>query len=303
MSLKSILMGGFAVLALSACNSATSSSDAEMMKSDEGVNISQTSDKLDQVLAAQSDKNKERFDARNPKETLMFFGVEPGMTVVEALPGGGWYTKILLPYLGEEGKVIGVDYALEMWPEFGGFADEAFIKGKQTWPETWTDSANEWRGAGDASVTAFAFQNRDASFDGQVDAALFIRAMHNLSRFEGEGDYMTKALADTMALLKPGGIVGVVQHSGPESNPDDWADGNNGYLKKSRVIKAFEGAGFQFVAESDINENPKDIPSSEDQVWRLSPTLGTSRDNPELRKELAGIGESNRMTLKFRKPL
>jgi len=119
MSLKSILMGGFAVLALSACNSATSSSDAEMMKSDEGVNISQTSDKLDQVLAAQSDKNKERFDARNPKETLMFFGVEPGMTVVEALPGGGWYTKILLPYLGEEGKVIGVDYALEMWPEFG----------------------------------------------------------------------------------------------------------------------------------------------------------------------------------------
>lgn len=302
MSFKSLLMGGLAAMALTACGNPSGSSDVDTVKSMEVVDLTQNENKLDAVLAEQSDKNKERFDARNPKETLMFFGIEPGMTVVEALPGGGWYTKILLPYLGEEGKVVGVDYALEMWPEFGGFADEAFIKGKQTWPATWTASANEWRVEGDASVTAFAFQNRDTSMDGQADAALFIRAMHNLSRFEAEGDYLTKALADTKALLKSGGIVGVVQHQGPESAEDDWADGNNGYLKKSQLIAAFEDAGFEFVAESDVNENPLDNPTSEDQVWRLSPTLGTSRDNEELRKTLAAIGESNRMTLKFRKP-
>jgi len=262
MSFKSLLMGGLAAMALTACGNPSGSSDVDTVKSMEVVDLTQNENKLDAVLAEQSDKNKERFDARNPKETLMFFGIEPGMTVVEALPGGGWYTKILLPYLGEEGKVVGVDYALEMWPEFGGFADEAFIKGN----------------------------------------ALFIRAMHNLSRFEAEGDYLTKALADTKALLKSGGIVGVVQHQGPESAEDDWADGNNGYLKKSQLIAAFEDAGFEFVAESDVNENPLDNPSSEDQVWRLSPTLGTSRDNEELRKTLAAIGESNRMTLKFRKP-
>jgi len=75
------------------------------------------------ILAAQSDKAKARYDARHPQETLEFFGIAPGMKVADALPGGGWYSKILIPYLGDEGHMIGMDYSLKMWPEFGGFAN------------------------------------------------------------------------------------------------------------------------------------------------------------------------------------
>jgi predicted methyltransferase len=83
---------------------------------------------------------------------------------------------------------------------------------------------------------------------------------------------------------------------------DEFADGSHGYLKKSFVIAAAENAGFEFVDESDINANPADQPGEDDIVWRLPPTFATSADNPELRAELAAIGESNRMTLRFRKP-
>ena len=117
---------------------------------------------------------------------------------------------------------------------------------------------------------------------------------------------MDAALTELYSTLKPGGIVGIVQHQAPETNSDDWADGNNGYLKKSYVIAQMEKAGFEFVNESAVNENPRDIPSdaadATDNVWRLPPTLGTSRENPELRSKMEAIGESNRMTLKFVKP-
>ncbi len=303
MSLKLNLMAGFAAIALVACGNADTSAvkdTADAVKA-EAMAVKNAAT-LDLVLAAQDDANKARYDDRNPKETLLFLGVEPGMTVVEALPGGGWYSKILMPYLGSEGGLIGVDYALDMWPEFGGFATPEFIENKKTWPATWTESANEWRGEGDAPiVSAFAFGTRDASLDGSADAVLFIRALHNLSRFEDEGQYMTEALADTYALLKPGGFVGVVQHEGPEDADETWAEGDNGYLKKANVIAAFEAAGFELVAESDINANPLDNPdpAAGDGVWRLPPTLGTSRENPELRAQLEAIGETNRMTLKF----
>jgi len=152
-----------------------------------------------------------------------------------------------------------------------------------------------------ATVEAFAFGNRDAALDGTVDTVLFIRALHNLARFEDEGNYLTQAIADAHALLKPGGILGVVQHEGGEDMPDDWADGSNGYLKKSDIIAKMEAAGFELVDESSINENVDDVPTAEDGVWRLPPTLGTSAENPELRSEMEAVGESNRMTLKFKK--
>lgn len=258
--------------------------------------------KLDTILAAGADTAKARYDARNPKDTLLFLGIEPGMTVVDVLPGGGWYTKILLPYLGEEGGVIATDYSLDMWPEFGGFATPEFVEKKKTWPETWSASAAEWRSEGDAPiVSAFAFGNRDGSLDGTADAVLFIRAMHNLFRFQENGDYLQVALKDVHALLKTGGIVGIVQHAARDDRDEAWANGSNGYLKKSAVIAAFEAAGFELTGESDINVNPLDQASIGDDVWRLPPTLGGSRDNPELRAKMEAIGESNRMTLKFKK--
>ncbi|MEM9170894.1 MAG: methyltransferase, partial [Pseudomonadota bacterium] len=103
-------------------------------------------DRLAAALAAQSPAAQARFEYRHPQETLEFFGVEPGMTVFEALPGGGWYTKILAPYLGPEGQVVGVDYALDMWPLFGDFASEEFIESKKTWTTDFVAEAQDWRG-------------------------------------------------------------------------------------------------------------------------------------------------------------
>jgi len=311
----SFLMTGVAAALLSACGENAAKETQTEISQTEAVQagISETesaspemqaanpAEKLDTVLAAQDDTTKARYTHRHPEETLQFFGVEPGMTVAEILPGGGWYTKILLPYLGADGKVIGVDYSLDMWPEFGGFADEAFLENKKTWPTTWTETANGWRGDEGATVEAFAFGNRDIALDGTVDTVLFIRALHNLARFQDEGDYLTQAITDAHALLKPGGILGVVQHQAREDMPDDWADGSTGYLKKSYIIEKMEAAGFELVDESSVNENADDVPTVEDGVWRLPPTLGTSADNPELRSEMETVGESNRMTLKFKK--
>lgn len=301
MTFKSIILASLCVGLLAGCGDTINEA---RKASEEAAKVAATSFngvRLDEVLAMQDEKAKARYDARNPAATLEFFGIAPGMTVVEALPGGGWYSKILLPYLGDEGHLVGVDYSLAMWPEFGGFATEEFIEGKKNWPSEWAAKAEDWRGGNNAKISAFAFGTRDASLDGTVDAVLFIRAMHNLARFDAKGGYWGQALEDAHALLKPGGIVGIVQHQGPETNEDEWADGNNGYLKKSAVIARMEAAGFTLAGESAINENAKDNPSNTDIVWRLPPSLGTSRDNPELAAKMKEIGESNRMTLLFKK--
>ncbi|MEL6869770.1 MAG: methyltransferase [Pseudomonadota bacterium] len=257
--------------------------------------------RLQSTLDAMPAEHQQRYPARNPKETLEFFGVEPDMTVVEALPGGGWYSKILAPYLGSEGTLIGVDYSLEMYPLFGFFSAEAIEK-KRTWTTDFVNDAQEWRGDDGATVEAFVFGSMDDRFAESADAVLMVRALHNLNRFENEGGFRSAALQDAFDVLKPGGILGVVQHHGAEDMPDAWADGSNGYLKQSTLVSNIEAAGFEFVESSDINANPADQPTETDMVWRLPPTLGTSKDDDELRAQMLAIGESNRMTLKFRKP-
>ncbi len=253
------------------------------------------------ILDAQPDEVKARYQYRHPQETLEFFGIEPGMTVVEALPGGGWYTKVLLPYLGADGKLIGADYPLDMWPNFG-FMTEDRLEAKKTWVADWTAEAEGWRQDGDAPVAAFQMGALPESMHGTADAVLMIRALHNLARFEETGGYLMTALEDAYRVLKPGGIVGVVQHHARENMPDEWANGQNGYLKESFVISKMEEAGFEFVGASGVNANDEDQPTESDFVWRLPPSLQTSRDDPELMAKMQAIGESNRMTLKFRKP-
>lgn len=258
--------------------------------------------RLETVLENQPEEVKARYKYRHPAETMAFFGIEPGMTVVEALPGGGWYTKILLPYLGEEGRLIGADYALDMYRNFD-FATDEFLERKKTWTTDWPVDAREWGGENGAAVDAFVLGAMPETMKGSADAVLFIRALHNLARFESDGGYLTAALRNAYDALEPGGIVGVVQHHARDGMPDDWATGSAGYLKEDFVIAKMEEAGFEFVASSDINANPKDQPTVDDIVWRLPPSLGTSADDPELRAQMEGIGESNRMTLKFRKPM
>jgi predicted methyltransferase len=259
-------------------------------------------DRLSTVLDRQPEDVQARYEYRHPQETLEFFGIEPGMTVVEGLPGRGWYTKILLPYLGKEGLLIGANYAMDMWPNFA-FANEEFLKTQSTWVTDWPVGAEDWRDDDSATVAAFNFGAMPESVAGTADVVFLARVLHNLANFEEEGGFLTAALADCFAALKPGGTLGVVQHQARDEMTDEFADGSHGYLKKSFVIAVAEQAGFEFVAESDINVNPNDQPGAEEVVWRLPPSFGTSQDNPELQAEMRAIGESNRMTLKFRKPM
>ncbi|MDX1626116.1 MAG: hypothetical protein R3323_06350 [Wenzhouxiangellaceae bacterium] len=259
-------------------------------------------DRLGSILAAQPEAIRARYDQRHPRETLEFFGIEPGMTVVEALPGGGWYSRILIPYLGEEGRLVGANYALDMYPNFP-FADDEFMTEMRQWPTTFPTMAEEWCETDCAEVETFWMGELPEDMEGAADAVLFVRVLHNLARFQNEnvGPYLDLALADAHAVLKPGGTFGVVQHSIPDSAPDDWARGDRGYLKPSWVVSRVEDAGFELVARSDVNANPADQPGDGDIVWRLPPSLATSEEGSDERAEYEAIGESNRMTLKFRK--
>ena len=250
------------------------------------------------ALDAQDDDAKARFAARNPAATLEFFGIAPGMNVGDALPGGGWYTKILLPYLGEDGRMVGVNYSNDLWPNFSWMTDERMAQ-NVAWPQTWPEQAREWTDNG-IEIEAYTFETLPQ--DGSLDAFLFIRALHNLARFEDKGGFMTQAAKNTYGALKPGGVVGVVQHEAPADATDEFSTGDAGYLRRADVVAAFEAAGFVLEDSSDINANPRDMPSGDDIVWRLPPSLSGSRDDAEKKAEMEAIGESNRMTLRFRKP-
>ena len=224
------------------------------------------------------------------------------MTVVEGLPGGGWYTKILIDYLGPDGQLIGADYAHSMWGKFG-FFDEAFIDGKKTWAKDWPLEADEWRSDKSAPISAFVFEAMPEDMHGTVDAVLMVRALHNLARFNDDGGHLDAALRDTFNVLKPGGIVGIVQHEARDNMSDEFTTGARGYLRKGDVVDAMTAAGFELIGSNNVNANPKDQPSEEDIVWRLPPSLNGSQDDEARRAQMVAIGESNRMTLKFRKPL
>ena len=258
------------------------------------------SERLAGVLAAQPDELKARYQHRHPQETLEFFGIEPGMTVVDTLPGGGWYTKILLPYLGEGGKVIGADYAVDVWLGIGYDSDE-FIGKRKTWVKDWTARARSWGDDDSADVSAFILGSLPESMHGTADAVLFVRALHNMAYATPDARHLSASIRNAYDVLKPGGIVGVVQHHARDNMPDKWADGEMGYLKKAYVIEMMEAAGLEIVDESAVNANSKDLPTTEQYVWRLPPSYDGA-NTPETKAKVDAIGESNRMTLKFRKP-
>ena len=255
---------------------------------------------LASILAAQPEAVIARYPSRNPQQTLEFFGIQPGMTVVEALPGGGWYSKLLIPYLGNEGELVGANYPTGMYKLFG-YDDERLAK-LANWPTDWPATAQTWVEGKAAPVSGFVMGDLADSKKGTADAVLLIRALHNLARFEEQHGFMSRALQDTFDVLKPGGIVGIVQHAAPSDADDAWASGSKGYLKKTFVIEQMQAAGFEYVAASDINANPRDLPGANDVVWRLPPTLAGSKDDEARAAAMRAIGESNRMTLKFVQP-
>lgn len=254
---------------------------------------------LEEAIASRDADQRSRDRYRHPFETLAFFRVKPGMTVAEGLPGGGWYTRILADYLGGEGTLYGVDYAHRMWPLFS-FATEEWIDQRRAATAEFGQRVASFTDNG-IEALGFTFESVPAAAEGTVDRVLLIRALHNLFRFEEEAGTLTRALESIDLMLADDGLVGVVQHRAPESVSDASAQGQRGYLKQSAVIDSFESAGFELVETSEINANPEDNPGEEAVVWRLPPSLRGSEDDPEQREKMREIGESDRMTLLFRK--
>ena len=255
-------------------------------------------DTLNAVLASRSDEDKVRDDARQPLETLTFFQIKPGMTIAEALPGGGWYTRILANYLGQDGTLYGVNYPDSLWPMLS-YASPEWIAERIAATQNFTAKVATFTD-NDITAQGFTFDTVPREVEGTVDRVLLIRALHNLNRFQQTAGTRSQALAATHAMLKKDGLVGVVQHRAPATASKEWADGNKGYLNEVAVIAMFAEAGFALVAQSEINANPMDQPSGEDNVWQLPPSLRGNSDD-EQRDAMVAIGESDRMTLLFRK--
>lgn len=258
-----------------------------------GHALADQSSQLDSILEARSDEAKARDIYRHPKETLELFGIKPGMTVIDALPGA-WYGDIIAPLIGEEGTYIGVRYGQWYYQHrYGENSAEQWEKA-QTGLSEWVDTAKQY-GSGEniPEIAAHFIPGLPTSLNNQVDAVLLFRALHHIHKYDSK--YLHQTVADAFRVVKPGGIVGVVQHRAPEHLDDDWANGNNGYIKQSLVIETFKAAGFELDNVSEINANRKDQPTVEDKVWRLPP----SNKDDEMAQQ---IGESDRMTLVFRKP-
>ena len=216
---------------------------------------------------------------RHPVETLAFFDVQPDDTVVEVWPGGGYYTQILAPYLTQGGG--------SYWP----VASERGLNGVRTFA---TDNPNY---ASVINYAAFPARAGDTMVPaGAADVVLTFRNVHNWQM--GDNPFGDEAFRQMYAMLKPGGTLGVVEHRLPES-ADSALERTSGYMKTSTVRRLAEAAGFEYVGASEINANPRDTADYPDGVWTLPPTFRLGDTD---RARYAAIGESDRMTLRFRKP-
>ena len=229
-------------------------------------------------------KNKARDVFRHPFETLEFFGLSPDMTVVEIYPGGGWYTEILAPYLKGRGR-----YYAASWEKN---SDSERIR---RWLERYHEKLASRPGLyGEVIVTELSRTKTAIAPPASADMVLTFRNVHNWMK----RGYEATIFEAIFTALKPGGVMGLVEHRG---NPEVWQDPQalNGYVNEDYAVELAEAAGFRLVARSAINANPKDAKDHPQGVWTLPPSL---RLKDRDREKYLAIGESDRMTLKFIKP-
>jgi predicted methyltransferase len=266
---------------------------AEQPQQDEAANVEGTAAAVDinTVLAdSRRDDDRARDAWRNPAQTLQFFQVQPSMTVVDYMPAGGWYTRVLVPYLGANGRYLGVV------PDPAAADGERFANYFGGLPADFRENAGDWSLTGAPYAVVSSDQLNDA-MDGTVDRVLIFREMHNLLR----SGAMYTELTRLRDLLKADGMLGIVQHRAPETAPADYTLGSNGYLRQRDVVALVEAHGFQLVSTSEVNANPNDTADHEGGVWTRAPSYrGADEGTPE-RAAAEAIGESDRMTLLFRK--
>lgn len=236
-----------------------------------------------------ADKARDRF--RHPAESLAFWGLKPGATVVEFWPGSGWYTEIIAPYLqATNGKL----YAAAQQADQPAAAQSVSVYRRKI-------ELNK-RVYGEVAFTEFGPTSGPVAPAGSADIVLFLRNIHNWMA----GGLVEKAFADAFAALKPGGILGVEEHRAKPGGVQDVV-ASNGYVQEAYVKQIASEAGFRFDKASEINANPQDDTDHPFGVWTLPPTRRSSDGGQPVdpafdRAGFDAIGESDRMTLRFIKP-
>ena len=223
--------------------------------------------------------NFSRDSYRNPYETLSFFEIKPSMTVVELSPGGGWYTEILAGYLTNSGTLIAA--------HFDKNSSNNYLKKSRLSFEKKINSNPLYKNIKVVNLTS------ELSRPESVDAVLTFRNLHNWL-----GPMMDKIFSNAFNALKPGGIFGVVEHrANKETSIKNMK--KSGYVTEDYAIQLAEKHGFTLISKSEINANPKDTKNHPKGVWTLPPTLRLKEKDKE---KYVAIGESDRMTLLFKKP-
>jgi len=223
---------------------------------------------------------------RHPKQTLQFFEVSAELTVVEIWPGGkGWYTEILAPLLRGKGRFYAAQFPADSPVVYFSKSAAAYKERLAALPTVYDQ----------VIITELAYDGQGEIAPAEsADRVLTFRNIHNWMRKDSEVTVM-----QTMyRTLKPGGILGVVEHRAkPDTSRDVMV--KSGYVTEAYVISTAKQAGFVLIDRSEINANPGDSASHPEGVWTLPPSL---RLGDEDRAKYLAIGESDRMTLKFRKP-
>lgn len=286
MKLSNIALISASALFLAACDNAPSSAGNDGSMESSSTTIEQA--------VAHSDRTPaytQRDEYRHPTETLQFFELEPSMTVVEIWPGGGYYSEILAPFLAEEGTFYAAHFPKNTTSDY-----------YQRSLEKYTERVANEPVFGRVQLTEFAPNTRlesDIAPPNSADRVLTFRNLHNWY-MNGDEEAVLEAFRQFRQALVPDGILGIVDHRLP-ADADNSMMANSGYIKQAWVIDLAEQAGFEFIASSEINANPKDTADHPNGVWNLPPTLNVEEGEDASAYE--AIGESDRFTLKFRNPI
>lgn len=238
------------------------------------------------------DEGRVRDQYRHPEQTLDFFRIEPGMTVVDYMPAGGWYARILIPYLGRNGTYIGLNPRLDDRFATGGYWD-LYRNASTRIP----NDARGWVGIDGAPVYGLNTDDEMDNWEGVADRVTIFREIHNMRRYGWFHDSMVAI----RHMLKDDGLLGVVQHRARANAPASYVLGDNGYQKQDDVVALFKLYGFELVDSSEVNANPRDPANWETGVWSLPPSYRGANEGTSEYRRRSQIGESDRMTLLFRK--